>query len=229
MSKCIVSFANTTGNYIRGLSRLVDSLKGNFDGQVLAFTDEASIGAPSHQENPYAFKVYVIERAIEAGYDEILYLDSSCFAIRNVQPIFDEIVKDGFFAQEAGHHVGTWCNDMTLERFGISRDEAMGMLMYGNAGMLGLNMMHENGNNFFVKWRGAMLDGCFKGAWDNRGLTESQDERCRGHRHDMSAGSIIANQMGLNKLYKKGNEWLQYAGVYDATANDTIIIKAQGV
>lgn len=212
--KCIVSFANQTGNYIRGLARLVDSLKGNFDGDVLAFTNEESIGAPKHKDNPYAFKVYAIQAAIDAGYKHILYLDSSVFAIKNVLPVFDVIEEEGYFMQEAGHYVGNWCNDVTLDYFGLQRDEAMEMLMYGNAGMLGLNMNEVISQDFFAQWKQSMLDGMFIGSWSN-------------HRHDMTCGSIIANKLGMK--YKSGNEWLQYAGVYEPTANDTIIFKAQGI
>lgn len=213
-NKCIVSFANQTGNYIRGLARLVESLRNNFDGDVLAFTNEESIGAPKHTENPYSFKVYAIQKAIDAGYTQILYLDSSVFAIKNVQPVFDVIESEGYIMQEAGHYVGNWCNDATLDYFGITREDANEMLMYGNAGFLGLNMEYGTAAQFYAMWYASMQHGMFKGSWSD-------------HRHDMTCGSIIANKLGMT--YKSGNEWLQYAGVYDAVANDTIIFKAQGV
>jgi hypothetical protein len=44
-----------------------------------------------------------------------------------------------------------------------------------------------------------MLAGMFKGDW-----TE--------HRHDMSVGSIIANQMGLVSKYSKGGNFFAYIG-----------------
>lgn len=228
MKKAIVSFANKRGNYVKGLSRLSESLRDNFDGDFLGFITEASIGAPAHVINPYAFKIYGIQKAIDEGYDQILWLDASAFAIKNVQPIFDEIQENGFIFQEAGHMAGTWTNDFTLKHFGITRDEAMEMKMVGNAGFLGLDFSHVDAVDFFTRWRESMKAGCFKGLWNNDHKSESEDERCRGHRHDMSCSSIILNQMGLIDLAKKGDEWLQYAGVFEATLNDTIIIKAQG-
>lgn len=224
--KCILSFANHRGRYVQNLARLSESLRTNFDGDFLGFIGEASVGAPPHEQNPYAFKIYAFQKAIDAGYTQVLWLDSSCFAIKNVKPIFEEIEKSGYIMQEAGHYMGTWTNDKALAYFGVTRDEAMTMLMYGNAGFLGLNFEHGIANAFFDKWRAAMAGGCFKGEWNNDNHTESDDERCKGHRHDMSCGSIIANQLGMK--YKPGNEWLQYAGPYDQTANETIIIKAQG-
>lgn len=212
--KAIVSLANKRGNYIKGLARLSESLRDNFDGDFLGYTSERQVGAPLHQDNPYAFKVYAIRKAIEAGYTQVLWLDASCFAIKNVQPIFDVIESEGYIMQEAGHMVGDWCDEGALDYFNLQRCDAMKMPMYGNAGFLGLNFESPNGIEFFKQWEQSALDGVFKGSWAN-------------HRHDMTCGSIIANRLGMK--YKSGNEWLQYAGVYEETANDTIIIKAQGL
>lgn len=212
--KAIICLANGKGNYIKGMARLAESLRNNFDGDFLGYTHESQIDAPLHLENPYAFKVYAFERAFSLGYTEVLWLDASCFAIKNVQPIFDVIRDEGYIMQEAGHYVGNWCNDETLKYFNISRELANKMLMYGNAGFLGLNRTDITASAFFHQWGHAMTDGMFKGSWDN-------------HRHDMTCGSIVANRLGMK--YKKGDEWLQYAGLYDETANDTIIFKAQGL
>lgn len=229
MKNCIVSFANSKGNYVKALSRLHESLRNNFDGDFLGFINESSIGSPLHSENPYAFKVYAIMKAIDAGYRKILYVDSSCFAVANVSPAFDEISNNGFLFQFAGHYAGEWTNDYTLSYFGVKRDDAMSMPMIGNAGMLGLNFDMEEPNEFFKRWKVAMENGCFKGRWNNNDKTESQDERCKGARHDMSSSSIILNLMGKIMIAKNGDEFLQYAGVFDKTLNDSIIFKAQGM
>ena len=208
------------------MARLSESLRNNFDGDFLGFIGEASLGSPLHQDNPYAFKIYAFKHALAAGYTQILWLDSSCFAIKNVQPIFDIIESEGYIMQEAGQYVGNWANDKTLDYFKLTRDTAMEMLCYGNAGFLGLNFEDEIAETFFYQWEKAMNAGMFKGAWNNTDNSESEDERCKGHRHDLVCGSIIANQLGMR--YKPGNEWLQYAGMFDETANETIVIKAQG-
>lgn len=228
-NKCIISFANSTNNYIKGLARLSESLRHNFDGDFLGFINESTLGAPSHHKNPYAFKVYAFRKAIQQGYNQILWLDSSAFAIKNVQPVFDEITKDGFIFQDAGHFLGHWTNDKTLAYFGISRDEAMEIKMIGNAGFLGLDMTNTFAQTILEEWERAMLKGFFKGKWNNDHQTESLDERCRGHRHDMSCSSSIIHNLGIGHMKKHGEQWLQYAGLYDETINDTIIFKAQGL
>lgn len=212
-NKAIISFANSKGYYMQRLSRLSDSLRDNFDGDFLAFVGEASLGAPLHSENPYAFKIYAFEKALEAGYTQILWLDSSCFAIKNAQPIFDYIAQHGHIAQNSGHYLGTWCNDATLSYFGLSREQANGMLMIGNAGFLGLDFTRPSSQTFFNAWREAMKAGMFKGSWED-------------HRHDMSCSSASWHGMGFNMV--GGEEFLQYAGLYDQVLNDSIILKAQG-
>jgi hypothetical protein len=229
MNNCIVTLATQKNNYIKGMARLAESLRNNFDGDFLGFTSELSVGAPLHAENPYAFKIYAIEKALEIGYTKILWLDSSCFAIRNMQPVFEAIENDGFIFQDSGHWLGQWTNDRTLEYFGISRDEAMGIRMIGNAGFLGFDFENPNAAMFFANWKLAMMEGFFKGAWTNTDRSESEDDRCRGHRHDMSCSSAMVYKMGLTELMKGGEEWLQYAGPYYPTLNETIILKAEGL
>lgn len=226
--QCIITFANRKNNYVRALSRMVDSLRYNWDGGFMAFIGEDTLpGCPKHEAQPYAFKLYAIQAALNAGYTEILWLDSSCYAIQPLQPIFDHIEKEGYIMQDAGHFVGVWTNDRTLKYFDLNRDEAMTMRCYGNAGFLGLNFEDQTAIDFFCEWKRSMEDGMFKGAWTNADHSESLDERCRGHRHDMSSGSIIANRMDM-KL-QSSQEWLQYAGPFDKVLNDKIYIKAEGI
>jgi hypothetical protein len=219
-----VSFANQRGNYVKMLARLSESLRNNFDGDFLGFINENSVGSPLHSEVPFAFKIHCVQKAADAGYEKVLWLDSSCYAIQNTRPIFDEIEKDGFIFQDAGHYLRTWTNDRTLEYFGIAPDEAMGIKMIGNAGFLGFNLSNPKGTELFQRWKQAMLDGQF-----NNSPVPCADERFREHRWDMSCSSAIVYKMGLSHLMKRGDEWLQYAGPFDRVLNETIVLKAQGM
>lgn len=215
MKNCIVSFANKNGRYVQNLARLSDSLRDNFDGDFIAFVGENSCGAEPHLENPYSFKIHCIQKCIDAGYEKILWLDTSCFAIKNVQPIFDEIGNEGFIFQDINFSLDQWCNDFTLDYFSITREEAKTVRLIGNAGFLGFDIAIPMCREFFEKWKLSMEAGCFKGSWDD-------------HRHDLSCSSAIIHQMGISYMMKPLDGWLQYAGVFDETLNDTIIIKAQG-
>lgn len=222
----IICFANSS--YSKGAQRLRQSVKEHdFKGEMFIFTDETQVPCPSHLNNPYAFKTFIFERVKNLGYKKILWLDSSVYLIKNIDHIFEIIDKDGYLMQEAGHYVGTWANDKCLNYFNINRDEAINMLMYGNAGLLGLNFENQTANEFFNKWHQASKDGIFIGKWNNNDKTESEDERCKGHRHDMTCGSIIANQLGMK--YHLGNEILMYGAPEDEPLNETIVFKAQGI
>lgn len=225
--RAIISFANSRGRYYEALERLEKSLEGKFDGDFIGYRDEESIGAPKHLVNMYGFKIFGFAHARRMGFSSVLWLDSSVYAIDNVDSIFETIEKDGHIMQEAGCWVGEWANDQSLEYFGITRDEAMTIPCYGNAGFLGLDFTFEKSRRFFNEWMLAMCAGLFIGRWDNSELTESEDQRCKGHRHDLVVGSIIAHQLGMK--YQRGDEILEYAAPEDPIKNDTIIFKAQGL
>lgn len=213
--RAIVSFANRTGNYVKALARLSDSLRDNFQGDFFAWIGEEALGSPKHSDNPYAFKIHAIDKAIERGYTQILWLDSSFYAIKNVEPLFEIIKRDGLLMQDSGCYLGDWTNDRTLEYFDIDRETAKMIPMF-LAGFLGIDIKNKLASDFYLLWKESMLKGYFKGSWDN-------------HRHDMSCASAIAYNMGLVGNYKPLNSLLQYAGVDDEPLHENIIIKAQGL
>lgn len=216
---CIISFANKNGNYAQGLARLSDSLRNNFEGDFLAWMHESALYAPLHSENPYAFKVYAFQKAFDLGYENVLWLDCSAYAVQNVQPIFDLMSKDGYFFQEAGHLLGEWSNDGLLHYFNFDRDTAMSIPMV-MGGIIGINSKSSVLSSLEV----AMDHGLFKGNWSNDNNSESNDSRCKGHRHEMSTLSAIAHKDGL----KWQPQVIQHAGFFDKTESKTII-KFQGL
>ena len=223
----LITFA--TDNYSNCRKRWLETMQQYKPDNVDMFcnTSYGEILSPTHQENPYAFKVSSFIWAKAKGYKKILWLDSAVYAVKSMQPLFDIIDSENYLMQYAGHLCGTWANDNCLQYFNLSRDEAMNMLMYGNAGMLGLNFENDLASQFFAKWQQSMEHGAFKGGWRNDNHEESQDERCKGHRHDMVCGSIIACRLGIE--YKGGDQILQYAAPNEPLLNDSIILKAQGI
>lgn len=214
MKRAIISLATERGNYYKGLTRLAESLRGNFSGDFLGFMGEASVGAPKHSEVPYGFKVYAHKLVMDMGYNQVIWLDSSVYAIKPVDHLFDLFNDQAVIMQEAGCFVGQWCNDYTLDYFDLTRDEAMKMPCYGNAGFLGFDWTKHSAVSFFDAWTDSMRFGCFNGSWSD-------------HRHDLTCGSIIANHLGFN--YQPGNEILQYAAPTDTPNNETICLFAQGL
>lgn len=205
-----------TDRYILGQNRLRQSLiDNNLNGDFFGFVGEESVGSPSHLDNPYAFKIYAINKVKEMGYTKILWLDASVYAVKNVQPVFDWLEDKGIFMEEAGHWAGSWCNDETLEYFGITREQAMQIPMY-SAGGSGFDFEKHNSINHFNFWHQSMSNGLFKGSWND-------------HRHDMSCGTLVANQLGLTNLYSKAGHFLCYIGQGYNAPSETAVFHLQGL
>jgi hypothetical protein len=211
--QAIVNLA--TRPFRTGQNRLEESLKNRFEGEVFTFHFEGEVDAPSHLENPYAFKVYAIEKVRSLGYDQILWLDGSVFAVQPVSPVFDWIEQHGVFMEEAGHWAGSWCPENVREYFGVSREAVKIMPMF-SAGFTGIDFTNPVGVKFFEAWKKSMEDGMFKGSWTD-------------HRHDMTCGSIIANLQGLDKFYSKGGNYFSYIGAGYSQPQNSVIFHVQGI
>jgi hypothetical protein len=204
----IVNFS--TKEYSRGQQRLQASLNGY---KTLMLNDYVSIGSPTHQESPYEFKVHAIEKA--ACFDPVvLWMDSSMYVRGDLSKIEKIILKDGYFMEEAGHYVNDWCNDHCRKMLNYnSQGDEYKYLMF-SAGLLGLDMNDATARLWFEQWKEAAKLGCFKGDW-------------RNHRHDMTAGSILAER--LNMTYQRGGSHLSYVGPGYSKPEPTSVVYCQGI
>lgn len=206
----VVNFA--TKEYKVGQQRLMASLNGH---QMLMFNKYEVIGSPTHQESPYEFKIHAIEKAFQLD-DIVLWVDASMWRVGNLKKIETLIKQDGYFCSEAGHWVGSWTNQFTRNYFHLTEDEAKvpgGLFMF-SAGLLGLNKKSEVAMEFFRQWKAAALAGCFRGDWSN-------------HRHDMSAGSIIAQRLGMK--FQRGGEHMSYIGPGYGPPEPDAVFYLQGI
>jgi len=199
MKKCIVSYADNTGHYQKGLNRLADSLRNvGFDGDLLLFTEPSQIGSPSHKEVPYAFKAHAIRTAIERDYDLILWCDSVIHATRSVNPVFDHIENHGcLFFDNIGHNLGQWTSDACLKEHNMTREKAFKTPMI-MACVMGFNMNDPDCIKFTDRYIAAASDGVsYPGSWTNENKQVSENSKVKGHRHDQSVASIIIDDMWL--------------------------------
>lgn len=221
----VISYHDGKDRYARGQKRLLDSLIKHWDGPYRMYNPSNS-NFRSHMDNPYAFKIDAFNKAREDGFNQILYVDCSIWAIKDVSPLFDVLSDRGYVMQYAGHMCGTWTNDATLYYFDIDRDTAMTIPMF-SAGFLALDFSHPVTHNFFVRWEAACNQGLFMGRWDNKLKTESNDHRCEGHRHDMSCASIIANDEKMH--IDQCGDWFAYIGPAYNSPPEKSIFYAQGL
>ena len=198
MKHCIVNFSDY--QFKSGQDRLNQSLiDQKYLGDFILFNHHDEVGSKSHQEVPYQFKVYAIEKARQMGYDVVLYCDASIYAVKDVMPSIYSIIDKGYLMEHCGFYAGQFSTDVCLEEFNISRDEAMEIKLH-SAGFTGINFQNEVANEFFNTWFSyAEKEITFKGAWSNYNKECSEDQRCLGHRHDQTTASIIAHNLQMDR------------------------------
>lgn len=213
---CVINFAKGSW-YPAGQQRLVQSLREvGYKGDILLFRDEAELACPSHSTAPYAFKPYALSHAVRAGYEIVLWADSSVWAIRNVQPIFDHIEKHGHLFFYNGW-CDTWTSDACMKAFGICRAQLkitphlMGICM-------GWDMRRPKCKVFLDRWFEKANDGVsFPGSWTNNNHEVSHDEGVKGHRHDQAVGSILAWQLGMETIIAHESYFAYYTNPQGTT------------
>lgn len=183
--------------YGRGVDRLVKSLdEVGYTGQRIIFKDSYPDGCPKHSDDPYAFKLWAMQRARDQGATRVLWVDASAWAIRNPDPIFDLISDRGAFVMMDGHFIGEWTSDQCLANLGIDRESVMRMGMIW-ACSIGLDFARIQCQEFFRDWQSQASIGSFRGPWNNDDRKASPDPRVRGHRHDQSVASVLVHRYGL--------------------------------
>lgn len=199
MKHCIVNFSDF--RFKAGQDRLYKSLKDfHYQGDILLFDSFQELGCKTHQEVHYQFKVYAIEKVRQMGYDVVLWCDASMFAVKDVMPVLNHIYDKGYLMEYCGFSAGQWSTDICLQEFGITRDEAMDIPLH-SSGFTGLNFQNNLSNEFLDKWfKYAQAEITFNGDWTNNNNQCSMDSRCLGHRHDQTTASIIAHQIGMERI-----------------------------
>lgn len=195
--KCVVSFADKTGSYQKKMLRLEQSLKDvGFDGDFLGFTSYEEIECEPHGVIPYKFKPFSIQKAIDLGYDQILWCDSPVYAIKPLDQVFEHIrLSDYLLFNNIGFSLGDFSSDRQLDYFNITRSNAWDIQQI-MACVMGFNATNKDVLTWFNIYKN-VSDELYPGEWDNDDLTESKDRRVRGSRHDQSVMSCIAH---VNKL-----------------------------
>jgi len=211
--RCVISLGVGKPVFKLTLQRLGESLKRvGFDGDYLYWDESLPSGCPNQFEAPFAFKSYCFIKAKELGYEQVLWIDAPCIAIRNLAPVFRSIEQHGyvFFNNNYGQMMGQWSSDDALAMNNISREAALAMPEIP-CSVLGLNLRSDLASNFLNGWHQIMSDGItVKGikekikTWDeyqeifwNHNSRISQDPRVCGHRCDQVAAGIVAHRLGM--------------------------------
>lgn len=201
MNRCIVTVA--TGRYLIGVDRMKNS--GFVDVPVLEWRDEMPPGAPSHRQKPYAFKAHALRIAMERGFDSVLWLDACMLPIRSMDPLWEQIERDGHFIPNNGWLNGQWTAMDAYADLGVTWEENW-TIKHCVAGIMGFDLRRESGRAFVAEYLRLSGTGAFSGpTWNSNspnhankpGAGPCGPPEVLGHRHDQTAASVIAWRLGM--------------------------------
>lgn len=196
INKAVITCCGCGNWYSKGVSRLENSLVHHgFAGQFMGWKDEYPMNSPTHQDNPYAFKIFEFEAAIATGATVILHLDASFWCIRNPHPLFDLISDKGVVGFRTGYNMAQTSSDAALEWAGFTRDEAE-QLPEIASGLCGIRLDNEDGKAVYSMWKEGMELGLFK---TNRAhdIRDSADPRLIHARQDQTIWSLAIHRRKL--------------------------------
>jgi hypothetical protein len=197
IDKAVIVSTGKNGWYSKGVSRLENSLiHHGFAGRTMFWKDEYPPNSPTHEENPYAFKIFEFEAAMATGAKVIMHLDSSFWCIKNPHPIFDLICDKGVVGFRTGYNMAQTSSDAALEWAGFTRDEAERLPEIAS-GLCGLRMDNPDGKKVFEYWKEGMQLGLFKNS-RTHDIRDSADPRFIHARQDQTIWGLAIHRCGLH-------------------------------
>lgn len=208
--KAVVCTVALGGWYPAGAARLIATMREHSPAiEVQAHVNTLPFGAPraviedGYDYTAYCAKPFALAAAMMSGADIAILVDAAFFAVRDVHPLITHIARNGYYLCKNGNKVGTWCSDRAVPRLGMTREKLMEMEEVSSY-CVGLNFADGRSVELLHRWCGFASDRVtFAGPhtsnfYDGRNLGfVSSDVRVRGHRHDQTALSVIANLMGM--------------------------------
>lgn len=207
--------------YPKGQRRLVESLNNVcFKGDVLTWSNQ-NINKYFDVKQPYTIKLGAWHEALQGGYNNILWLDCSAWAIRSPDKIFKIIENEGGYFFDSGFKLGQCATDSDLDFAGWDRDDAMELEMICS-GVFGLNMNDKRSHDFLEWFFEAKNYGVFgTSRIHNNG---SQDPRYLFGRQDQTAATIAFHKAGFTKIYDIDSHLS-----FNENENENTIFKLKGM
>lgn len=234
MKRCVLNVA-TGKHYVAGQKRLSAALT-RLAPEVpqIFWEDSLPDGSPGHEYVPYAFKAWAITHAVNLGYDEILWADSSILPIQPLDRIWERAEVHGAWIGRNGYRNTEWTADSAYRHLFpvLDYEEARKvnyLVEHVVATAFCLNVATRVGQDIARNYIRLAKSGAFEGPWDN--LDRQPDPPapgpragrcgppdCRGHRHDQTALSVCAFTFKLELTSSP-----DYFAYYGGETSDTIL------
>lgn len=196
--------------YAKGQERLLNSLVHHgFRHKVLAFQDFPN---NHYEKKTYNIKASCMHQAREMGFDVLLWLDSSVWAIREIEPLFDYIISHGWYFHSNGFNLGRTMDNKALEYFGLTRDKAYQMPDLTSS-MFGLHLGNPKAEWAFNDWLQSAKDGFWLSSRERPGKypNDGYPEDFVGDRQDQSCLTAVMHKYEMDMVER---------GVYSDIAKD---------
>ncbi len=239
----IITTVAIGGHYPRAAARLIERFNAVSPGyQIQAWVNTLPPGAPKdvivdgYDYTAYCAKPFALEYARKCGATQAILLDASFFPIRPIMPMVEHIQRAGYYLCKNDFKVGEWSSDDCLRRMDVTREEAFRMEEISSY-CVGVDFTQEwhKGREMLEDWMDAARQGAFPGPHTatghpgrNPGFV-STDARVKGHRHDQTALSIIANRLGMDRLSTRPDLTAYHLGYGGAFPNASTVLVNHGV
>lgn len=191
-ARCICNVA-TGPHFVRGQVRLRQTIARFAPGIAgFYFTDRLPPGSPSHQSDPYAFKVFALKYAKELGFRQLLWLDSAMIVVDQLDRIWAHAAAHGLWFSRNGYRNSEWTANSAYPILfpGVPIEEARRInngIEHIVGGAFAVDLDHENGQSFMQLSEQFALSGAFRGPWSGgEGIQ---------HRHDQTVSSVIVHNL----------------------------------
>lgn len=207
MKTCVVCLG-IGEQFARGIDRLKKSVaKWSPQSEFLAWTTSVPDQSPTHESVPYAFKLHCVREALAHGFDCVMWLDSSVIVRDDLTSLWEKLAHEGLLFVTNYHSVGEYTHDGALDTLGVTRNQAFRVQSL-QGGMWGVKRGDARAERFLDLLQALSTDGVtYQG--DSTTTTTTTDCRVKGHRHDQSAMSIVAERLGFGR-----GRWLPYDQKY---------------
>lgn len=217
MKKCLISFSSHgRENYNEAMLNMIISCRDKWDGDYLLYSFDGycdryfgveinlckSIKFPqpkefvasAHSEVPYQFKPALFQIAIEKGYDQVVWVDSTIRMLKPIDELLAHAKQYGVCVfDNLGHPLKNWISDAAQHKQGVT-NEALETMRQIMACVIIFDFTNPKGKAIFERWKAASLDGV---SFQNNG---SNRDGFKAHRHDQAILSVICEQEGIPML-----------------------------
>lgn len=217
MKDCIVSFASHgRENYNQGMHNLIRSLNDcgyeggklmySFDSYVdeylgvkierglsMNYPNSKAFMCHNHNEIPYQFKLAMIQRAREAGYEQVIWCDSTVRMVKDPQPLLEMSKEKGVCVfDNLGHGLAPWISDIACKMLGINMEKELPNLPQIMACVVIFDFTNKVGVEIFEEWVRHSQNGV---SFANGNGSERAE--FKAHRHDQCILSYLIHKRGI--------------------------------